>query len=429
MSEVSIKCNPKLAAAVNEASAIKANGVHYTPPDLAGFLATVTADDSNLEHNEIRVLDPACGDGGLLAAFAAAVPLKTRRRLVLLGFETDADALIAAEEKLAVLDVKSVVLRNGDFLETLTTDSPSQRSFFDEPPAEERFQEVHVVIANPPYVRTQVLGATKAQALAKKFGLTGRVDLYHAFVMAMASVLRPGGTLGLLTSNRFLTIKSGVGIRRLLNSAFTIRHLYDLGDTKLFGAAVLPAIVVASKGECQKAASNCFTRIYEARTDSDSAGFVKRASVFASLLEPASAELVETPAGRYRIEHGTLLSSGKDEVWSLSTPDYDQWLATIRANQAGTFESVARIRVGIKTTADEVFIRDDWMDFTAASRPEKDVLKPLIRHFDATKWVWTGRVTQHVLYPHTNSQGKRRPVSLSNFPRAASYLHEHQIVS
>ena len=131
MSEVSIKCNPKLAAAVNEcielkASAIKANGVHYTPPDLAGFLATVTADDSNLEHNEIRVLDPACGDGGLLAAFAAALPLKTRRRLVLLGFETDADALIAAEEKLAVLDVKSVVLRNEDFLETLTTDSPRQ---------------------------------------------------------------------------------------------------------------------------------------------------------------------------------------------------------------------------------------------------------------------------------------------------------------
>ena len=103
------------------------------------------------------------------------------------------------------------------------------------------------VIANPPYVRTQVLGAAAAQELARRFGLTGRVDLYHAFVKAIANVLKPGGVLGLLTSNRFLTVKSGTALRRLLRNEFDLEAIYDLGDTKLFAAAVLPVIVIARK--------------------------------------------------------------------------------------------------------------------------------------------------------------------------------------
>ncbi|MDT7682506.1 MAG: adenine-specific DNA-methyltransferase, partial [Pseudonocardiales bacterium] len=47
----------------------KRHGVHYTPPELAGFLAdrAVRALGAPGERL-IRVLDPACGDGALLAA-------------------------------------------------------------------------------------------------------------------------------------------------------------------------------------------------------------------------------------------------------------------------------------------------------------------------------------------------------------------------
>ena len=93
---------------------------------------------------------------------------------------------------------------------------------------------IDVVIANPPYVRTQVLGAKQAQALAKRFGLSGRIDLYQAFTRAMADVLRTGGVLGLLTSNRFLTTKSGAALRHILRTEFKLTSVFDLGDTKLF---------------------------------------------------------------------------------------------------------------------------------------------------------------------------------------------------
>ena len=63
----------------------------------------------------------------------------------------------------------------------------------------------------------------------------------------MARQLRPGGILGVITSNRFLTTKGGMATRRFLRLNFEILELVDLGDTKLFEAAVLPALVFARK--------------------------------------------------------------------------------------------------------------------------------------------------------------------------------------
>jgi len=48
---------------------IKANGIHYTPPALADFLAAVTSDVVGDFPGTLAVLDPACGDGALLCAF------------------------------------------------------------------------------------------------------------------------------------------------------------------------------------------------------------------------------------------------------------------------------------------------------------------------------------------------------------------------
>src|SRR5205085_10118912 len=112
---------------------------------------------------------------------------------------------------------------------------------------------------------TQNLGSQKSRQLAEQFGLTGRVDLYQAFVKAMAAVLRNAGTLGLLISNRFLFVQSGCAVRRLLRNSFDLKAVYDLGDTKLFAASVLPAIVVARKGTGAALSECTFSRVYEDR--------------------------------------------------------------------------------------------------------------------------------------------------------------------
>jgi SAM-dependent methyltransferase len=378
----------------------------------------------------LEVLDPACGDGALLLAVARCVPPQLRKRLVLVGYETDSAALAQASTRLSDSGAREIVLRQQDFLEIEglgATLARSQLDFFEctsaEPP-----KKYDVVIANPPYVRTQVLGARAAQKLARRFRLSGRVDLYHAFTKAMAEVLKPEGVLGLLTSNRFLFIRSGVSLRRLLRSEFDLDAIYDLGDTKLFSAAVLPVIVVARKRRARPLGNCAFHRVYECRRASQEPPTEHRyASVLHALRDASLPGLVGINGGIFTIERGVLAVGDSDEVWSLSTPAYQDWLATIRAHTAHSFTDVGHIRVGIKTTADAVFLRDDWDTLPAETRPEKELLHPVVTHFEAGRWLAAaGRRRKYVLYPHVVRSEKCVPVDLKKYPRAAAYLGLHK---
>ncbi len=377
---------------------IKQRGAHYTPAELARFLAERALAQLNTD-TPIRILDPACGDGSLLKAVSELSPPELRRRLLLRGYETDSLAAAAARE--AGIDVVG-----GDFL------FPGEPS-----------PHADLIISNPPYVRTQVLGAACARKLAHRFGLSGRVDLYHAFVRAMSETLRPGGVLALLTSNRFMTTLSGAATRRLLVSDFDVKEVYDLGDTRLFGAAVLPAIVIATKlpGGPERSAAERraapFCRVYESRPDT------RLPTVNLTILDAVRNPRItfsRVDRTTYRIERGELHVNGDPAAaWSLHSRDSRTWLDRVRARTVTTFADIAEIRVGIKTTADNVFIRDDWTD--------EELLRPLITHHVARKWRLDHPPRTRALYPHeTNANGKRVPVDLSQYPRAAAYLNFHR---
>ncbi len=406
---------------------VKANGIHYTPPALARFLASAMLEHHATSKGSLTILDPACGDGSLLVAIANALPAAKRRRLKLFGYETDAVALVQAEERLKDLDVDEFSLECRDFLDgDFAWADSGQMSFFDQ---SERTgnDQFDMIIANPPYVRTQVLGSSKAQKLARKFRLSGRVDLYHAFAKAMAARLRPGGVLGLLTSNRFLTVRSGAALRHLFRTEFCLRAIYDLGDTRLFSAAVLPVIIVARRSRNEGEAAPTFLRVYENRR----VAAVNRGMEFRSVLEAASQPDVvgdiRTPAGVFHIERGVLSAKTNSDVWSLSNPRNDNWLGTVGSRQAKTFADVAEIRVGIKTTADEVFIREDWTRLAKKQQPEAELTRPLLTHRDAARWTANSpRPNKSVLYPYETDSLRRTPVALDKYPAAARYLNEHR---
>ncbi len=394
----------------------KVNGVHYTPDDLANFLAELTVSAVGNLAGPFRVLDPACGDGGLLKAISKAVPPLIRCRMILEGYETDPEAIELAEKNLQDVGVAEVVLHNRDFLSEDDLFQLDEGGLF---AVEQQAPKYDLVIANPPYVRTQVMGAVKAKALARKFGLSGRVDLYHAFAMGIADVLKPGGVLGLLTSNRFLTIKSGASLRCLFTASFDLKAIYDLGDTKLFAAAVLPAILIGRKDTAPN--DDCeFHRIYEHR-NGDSEGNAKRGSVLEALRDTDLAGVVVTPDGSFCIERGKLAVD--KETWSLASTAVNGWIEAVRKKQVTTFGNLGKVRVGIKTTADEVFIRSDWEKLP--TQPEETLLRPLLTHHVADRWVARAAEKQ-VLYPHTIKNGRRVPVDLEKHPNAAAYLEGHR---
>ena len=215
------------------AASVKVHGQHYTPPELAEFLANHTVAVADLDRPELTIIDPACGDGELLVAVARSLKNAGYLGILkLIGYDIDAAAVEQARARLHNITRNAQVFQ-GDFLlhqRELPTHS------------------VDIIITNPPYVRTQNLGHETAQLLAEEFHLTGRVDLTHPFVATSSRLLMAHGTLGLLCSNRFLTTLAGENIRRTFMAGdLHITELYDLGDTKLFQAAVLPAIVIATR--------------------------------------------------------------------------------------------------------------------------------------------------------------------------------------
>lgn len=386
----------------------KQNGRHYTPPALARFLASRAARRLS-SGKSLRILDPACGDGELLVAAYSVLSAQGWNVAELVGCDVDEQAVDQARERLADLAAKTS-LHAGDFLEA--ANDPEKHAGFD------------LIITNPPYVRTQVLGAQLSGLLSARFGLTGRVDLTHPFVALSKQLLSKGGVLALLCSNRFLSTKSGINVRKVLSEDFNLHEIFDLGDTKLFRAAVLPAVVIASREERDPNARHArFVRVYEAPT----AGSEKSSS--ALLDEVASAEVssvVSVDGKLFSIEAGNLAMGSGQEPWTLESAESRSWVKSISQGTWKTFGELAKTRVGIKTTADAVFIRDDWAALPDEELPEPELLLPLITHENVEAWHISENIRTRVLYPYDLTSHKRRLLDMSSFPRAMRYFNSHR---
>ncbi len=389
----------------------KSHGVHYTPSHLAGFVARRALAEMG-GGQPLAVLDPACGDGELLLAVACAIEATGSPAPHLVGIDRDEVAVTAANERLGSAYAASTIVRCDDFL------APKMEQG-------ELPSRYDLVISNPPYVRTQVLGSARAQALGRQFGLTGRINLYHAFVAAMTAILDEGGMLGLLCSNRFLTTKGGHSLRSLLLRHYKISEIWDLGDTKLFEAAVLPAVVIARRVNATVADHGTFVRVYEC---TGSSGDATDNRSLLSALEAGTEGTVRVEDRRFAIERGALIEPSAERPWRLTSPGGLRWLGMVAKHSAARMGDIGPIRVGIKTTADSIFIRPSWDDLPKEMQPEHVLLRPLITHRVAARWRAQDSAggMRSVLYPYEMQKGRRRPVDLSGFPRAATYLERHR---
>ena len=282
-----------------------------------------------------------------------------------------------------------------------------------------------LVISNPPYVRTQVLGAKRAQELGRQFDLAGRVDLYHAFVAAITADLATGGVLGLLCSNRFLTTKGGRSLRALLLRSYEVAEVWDLGDTKLFEAAVLPAIVIARRAIAPSAPAGSFVRVYQ---DHGTSGQPAHSDSLFDALAGATEGSVQVGGRGFTIDRGQLQESDAKRAWTLTSATGMRWTTVVREHSVGRLADLGPIRVGIKTTADSVFIRPSWDELPEELRPEEALLHPLLTHRVAGRWraAENAQGARWVLYTHETQNGRRRAIDLSSFPLARAYLEQHR---
>ncbi len=208
----------------------KLNGVVYTPLPLARAVV------ARLELTDGQVwVDPSCGEGVFLEAMLERMAtLGVALRLE--GWDLDADALVAAEHRLAAAAERlglrrcwTLVHRNGLEGDDAALDG---------------------IVGNPPYLEAKRMAeAQKAQVRTLcPVSARGGFDLYAAFVERSVGRLTPGGTLAFVVPNRIAVTASTGALRSWLLAQGEV-ELVDLSDGLPFpDAAVYPVVLIVRRG-------------------------------------------------------------------------------------------------------------------------------------------------------------------------------------
>jgi len=208
------------------------HGVFYTPPALAAWMARRALPEATPEPP--RVLDPACGAGALLVAarqrLQALHPDLAPRELAscLHGVDLDPDGVEQARRAVG----------------------PGVRIHLADALLDPVGEGYDVVLGNPPYVRQERLGDRKEHLRRRYATFSGTSDLYVCFFERGLQLLRPGGRLVFLVSNKWLRVTYGAALRELLAREAWLEEVVDLGHAPVFGTTdAFPSLVVLRRPE------------------------------------------------------------------------------------------------------------------------------------------------------------------------------------
>ena len=107
----------------------------------------------------------------------------------------------------------------------------------------------HAVIGNPPYVRQEFIRPYKA-ALEKQYEtFAGQADLYVYFYEQGLKLLRPGGRLSYVVTNKWMRADYAENLRNMFATSAWVEFVADFGHAKKFfpDADVFPSVLVLQK--------------------------------------------------------------------------------------------------------------------------------------------------------------------------------------
>ena len=220
-----------------------------------------------------------------------------------------------------------------------------------------------VVIANPPFVRMELIKTNKP-ALEKRFShlFAGRADLYIYFHGLGFDILRDGGCLTFISSNTYLNAKFAQKLRKHFCETGTIETLIDFAETRVFDAVVEPAIIILKKAKSENSTVSC----------------VKWREN--QLLHSVS-EIVRHSAD------AVPQNSFSGEPWRLVGGAEARLLEKL--NRGTRLREIAMdgILYGVKTGLNSAFIIDDTKRRELCKdRKSLEIIKPFIRGRDISRW-------------------------------------------
>lgn len=366
-----------------------------------------------------RVIDPACGSGAfLIAAFDYLMREYERVNQAIAALELQRDDSAEFVGQRSLFDLNKTILNSnlygvdlspesveitklslwlktaelGQSLTYLDDNIKVGNSIVDDPSVAERafnwqaeFPDVFavggfdVVIGNPPYVRQELLSPIKPYLQANYESYDGVADLYAYFYEKGVKILKSGGVLSYIVTNKWLRAGYGEPLRQFFSRNSVFEQIIDFGHAPIFeDADTFPCIVAVQKPFKSQAL--------------ETQEVVKPEPESLVLVCPVPREkLSDINLTQYVQQEGYTVpwSRFTAEAWSLESPAVDELMQKIQRVGVTLKDFIGVTPLyGIKTGCNEAFLINEATKNSLIKADPNcvNIIKPCLRGQDIKRW-------------------------------------------
>jgi type I restriction-modification system DNA methylase subunit len=283
-------------------------------------------------------------------------------------------------------------------------------------------QGFDIVIGNPPYVRQEAIKEQKPELKPHyPHSYSGTADLYVYFYERSFQLLKPGGCLSFITSNKWFRAKYGADLRQYMATHTEMRQIIDFGDEAVFDALAYPTIVIATLRAKPVAADKTTNDVLVLNWDGGNEDH----------------QVIDFPEVFAREGFAVPQQALKPGGWQLEPPTLRLLLERIRkAGQPLSDHCGGRFYRGILTGLNEAFVIDaekqpDVFSQLRSDPKSKILLQPFLRGKDIKRWnvefadhyLIKIESSENVTHPWSGqSPAKAEPVFAKTHPAAYAWL-------